>query len=160
MFRSQTAIRHMLNLLETHGFLRSRGLEHGGIVLDITAAGHAALDDPTALDGLVSTRTEPSPAPRKPLERAAKKDEPRRDVDDMLFEKLRAWRLEQARERKVPPYVVFHDSHLRNIAACRPATLAALSELRGIGPRKLDLYGEKVVILVREHLQETETGEG
>jgi ATP-dependent DNA helicase RecQ len=74
------------------------------------------------------------------------------DVDEALFQKLRAWRLEQAREQEVPPFVVFHDSHLRAIAAHHPVTLEALSELKGIGPRKLEQYGAAVIELVRQHL--------
>jgi ATP-dependent DNA helicase RecQ len=75
-------------------------------------------------------------------------------VDDALFEKLRAWRLEQARAQEVPPYIVFHDSHLRAIAARRPLSLEALSAVKGVGPRKLERYGEAVIGLVSEHLTE------
>ena len=75
-------------------------------------------------------------------------------MDEALFQTLRAWRLEQARTQKVPPYVVFHDSHLRAIAAHRPVTLEALSELKGVGPGKLEKYGAAVVELVRKHLEE------
>jgi ATP-dependent DNA helicase RecQ len=76
-------------------------------------------------------------------------------VDETLFQALRAWRLEQARAQKVSPYVVFHDSHLRAIAAQRPITLEALSGLKGIGPRKLAKYGTMVIELVRQHTEET-----
>lgn len=74
-------------------------------------------------------------------------------MDEALFRKLRTWRLEQARAQGVPPYVVFHDSHLRGIAAKRPVTLEALSELKGIGPIKLEKYGAAMIELVREHLE-------
>ena len=50
-------------------------------------------------------------------------------------------------------HTIFHDSHLRAIAAHQPVTLEALSELKGIGPRKLEQYGPAVIELVREHLQ-------
>ena len=49
-FRSSTAIKRMLNLLENGGFLQERRLEHGGAVLELTPAGRAALQDPTMLD--------------------------------------------------------------------------------------------------------------
>jgi len=148
-FRSKTAVERMLDRLESGGFLRARRLEHGGVVLDLTPAGKAALQDPAALDGLVAPTKKPLP-PRK----LPQKGEGGLDADESLFQALRAWRLEQARAQEVPPYVVFHDSHLRAIAAHRPVTLEALSEVKGIGPRKLEKYGPAVIELVRRHLEE------
>jgi ATP-dependent DNA helicase RecQ len=54
-----------------------------------------------------------------------------------------------ARESGVPPYVVFHDSTLREIAAARPATLAELGRLQGIGAAKLERFGEAMLAVVR-----------
>jgi ATP-dependent DNA helicase RecQ len=50
----------------------------------------------------------------------------------------------------VPPYVVLHDSHLRAIAAQRPVTLESLAKLPGIGPKRLEKYGDELVALVRK----------
>jgi ATP-dependent DNA helicase RecQ len=147
-FRSKVGVGRMLDCLESGGFLRARPLGHGGVVLDLTPAGRAALQDPAALDGLLSPAQEPPPPPKS----KSKKDEAGLDVDEALFQALRAWRLEQARAQKVAPYVIFHDSHLRSIAAHRPVTLEDLAELKGIGPRKLERYGSAVLELVREHL--------
>jgi superfamily II DNA helicase RecQ len=58
---------------------------------------------------------------------------------------LRAWRLERARADSVPPYVVFHDSVLRAIADAQPASLGELAQIAGVGPAKLDRYGEDVL---------------
>ncbi|HSS36356.1 MAG TPA: ATP-dependent DNA helicase UvrD2 [Patescibacteria group bacterium] len=69
-------------------------------------------------------------------------------VDGPLFEALRAWRLERARADAVPPYVIFHDSTLTTIAARRPRDLADLAGIPGIGPTKLDRYGEELVSIV------------
>ncbi len=148
-FRSATAVGHLLDRLEGGGFLKARQLDHGGVVLDLTSTGKAALQNPAALDGLLSPVKEPPSPPRK----SAKKDEVGLDVDEALFQALRAWRLEQARDQEVPPYVIFHDSHLRAIAAHRPVTLEALSELKGVGPIKLEKYGAVVIELVRKHLE-------
>ena len=63
-------------------------------------------------------------------------------VDDPLFEALRACRRELAKEAGVPPYVIFHDSALREMAALRPTSLAALGRIAGVGQRKLDAYGQ------------------
>jgi superfamily II DNA helicase RecQ len=152
-FRSQTNIERMLDRLEHGGFLRARQLERiSGVVLDITPQGQAALQNPAALDDLVKPVKKPLP-PRKPSpKKSSKKDAAELDVDEALFQTLRAWRLEQAREQKAPPYVVFHNSHLQAIAAHRPVTLEALSDVKGVGPSKLEKYGAAVIELVREHL--------
>jgi len=147
-FRSATAVGHLLERLESSGFLQARQLDHGGVVLDITSTGKAALQNPAALDGLILAAKE-SPPPRK----SPQEDEAELDVDEALFQALRTWRLEQARAQEAPPYVVFHDSHLRAIAAHRPITLEALSELKGVGPSKLEKYGAAVIELVRRHLK-------
>jgi ATP-dependent DNA helicase RecQ len=65
-----------------------------------------------------------------------------------LFEKLRAWRGATAKEQSLPAYVIFHDATLRQIAASRPATLAALSEINGVGENKLAKYGEAILTLL------------
>jgi len=61
------------------------------------------------------------------------------------FERLRQWRLGEAREQGVPPYVVFGDATLRALAAHRPATREALLEISGIGQAKLEKYGDAVL---------------
>jgi len=71
--------------------------------------------------------------------------------NQVLFEALRAWRKEQAQAQHVPPYVIFHDATLAEIAAARPATLAALGKSGGVGQGKLDRYGEAVLKVVREN---------
>jgi DNA helicase-2/ATP-dependent DNA helicase PcrA len=60
-------------------------------------------------------------------------------------ERLRAWRLERAREDQVPPYVVFHDSVLHAIADAHPESLGELSQIAGVGPTKLERYGDAVL---------------
>ena len=64
------------------------------------------------------------------------------------FEALRGWRLEQARSQGVPPYVVFHDRTLIEIASRQPATLAELGTVAGVGQAKLDRYGDAVLELL------------
>jgi ATP-dependent DNA helicase RecQ len=63
--------------------------------------------------------------------------------DTELFEKLRAWRKDAAEGK--PPYVVFHDATLREIASSRPSTLDELSAINGVGAAKLAKYGEQVL---------------
>jgi ATP-dependent DNA helicase RecQ len=65
-----------------------------------------------------------------------------------LFNRLKAWRLEQAREQNKPPYVIFHDATLRDIALLRPRTTQALSLINGVGEAKLEHYGADVLTIV------------
>jgi DNA helicase-2/ATP-dependent DNA helicase PcrA len=60
-------------------------------------------------------------------------------------ERLRAWRLERSKVDGVPPYVVFHDSVLHQIAELRPSSLGELSQIAGVGPAKLERYGSDVL---------------
>ena len=71
-------------------------------------------------------------------------------VGDPLFDALRALRRDIAREAGVPPYVVFHDSVLREMAMARPADLAALGRIGGVGTRKLDAYGDRFLEVIRQ----------
>ena len=66
-------------------------------------------------------------------------------VGDPVFESLRAWRLGRARDDEVPPYVVFHDSTLAEIAVRRPQTLGELAQIAGVGPTKLERYGDDLL---------------
>jgi ATP-dependent DNA helicase RecQ len=67
------------------------------------------------------------------------------NVDASLLAALKAWRLQQARDQAVPPYVVFHDRTLLEIAARLPADLEALSQVSGVGAAKLERYGQAVL---------------
>ena len=66
-----------------------------------------------------------------------------------LFQALRAWRMQVAREHGVPAYTVFHDSTLEEIARRRPASTEELSEVSGVGAIKLERYGTAVLDLVQ-----------
>jgi ATP-dependent DNA helicase RecQ len=63
------------------------------------------------------------------------------NADDTLFQRLRALRKRLAQKRGVPPYVVFHDTVLRQLAQLRPQSLEALRLVKGIGERKVERYG-------------------
>ena len=66
-----------------------------------------------------------------------------------LFEALRGWRREEASRQGLPPYVIFHDKTLQEIAAAHPTSLAALAGIGGVGASKLERYGEAVLRVVR-----------
>jgi len=69
-------------------------------------------------------------------------------ADRGLFEALRAWRAAEAKAQHVPPYVIFHDRTLAEIAAAKPGSRAALARLNGVGEAKLAHYGEAVLEVV------------
>ena len=68
--------------------------------------------------------------------------------DGPLLERLRRWRLERSKADGVPAYVVFHDSTLAEIADRKPSSRLELLDVPGIGPAKLDRYGDEVLDVV------------
>ena len=92
----------------------------------------------------VITRRTAGPAKRRAA--AADLDEAQGET----FERLRAWRLAEAREQGVPPYVVFGDATLRELAVQLPSSAEGLLAVPGIGQAKLDRYGEAVLALLAE----------
>jgi ATP-dependent DNA helicase RecQ len=69
-------------------------------------------------------------------------------AEEEMWETLRAWRLGEARRQEVPPYVIFHDATLIEVARRRPASLDALGRIPGVGRSKLDRYGTALIALV------------
>lgn len=80
--------------------------------------------------------------PKRPVRAAAGEQESWEGVDRDLFDHLRGLRRTLASERGVPAYVVFGDASLREMARLRPASSEALLEVKGVGDRKLEEYGE------------------
>ena len=70
------------------------------------------------------------------------------DPGDPVLAALKAWRLAQARDQGVPPYVVFHDRTLLELAAQRPSTRGQLAEVAGIGAAKLERYGDALLAVL------------
>ncbi len=70
--------------------------------------------------------------------------------EQALFDKLRWWRVETARKNNVPAYVIFHDATLRDIAKAQPRTIGDLRGVAGVGEKKLETYGEQIVVLIAE----------
>jgi ATP-dependent DNA helicase RecQ len=70
-------------------------------------------------------------------------------IDEELFERLRAWRGDQARSQQVPAYVVLHNSHLEEIARRKPQSVHELGSIKGVGLRRAARYGDEILALVR-----------
>lgn len=89
----------------------------------------------------------PSPAKRRAAARAARvmpeEDVQLADDELRLLGALKALRTSIAREEQVPPYIVFSDRTLAELAVRRPRSMTALSDVRGVGPTKLERYGRK-----------------
>ncbi len=90
----------------------------------------------------------------------------RRSLDDAppevreRFEALRALRADLAREADVPPYLVFHDATLREMAERLPRDAATLATVQGVGASKLERYGERFLARIAELVPDAEDGEG
>jgi ATP-dependent DNA helicase RecQ len=97
------------------------------------------------------------PAPDAGRVRATKKERRRVDarlpehVDSSLFESLREKRLDLARAKGVPAYVICHDRTLAEIAAYKPTSLEALAEIHGMGPARIERYGAPFLETVSSH---------
>ena len=71
-------------------------------------------------------------------------------VGQALFEALRAFRLAEARRQQVPPYVIASDRSLRDIALLQPDSMGTLELAHGIGPAKMERYGERILAIVKQ----------
>ncbi len=138
--------------------LLDRALLHQGdedeyYVVNVTRAGREAWEARAGLDDLElpgQTRGGGAKSSSRASSFAADEDDTLDAAGGALFEKLRSWRSDRAREESVPPYIVFGDKVLREIARQRPANLDELGDISGIGPAKLDKYGEMVLALLAE----------
>ncbi|MET9518375.1 DNA helicase RecQ [Streptomyces sp. NPDC002994] len=142
---SETEWRGVVRQLLAQGLLAVEG-EFGTLVMTEESAAVLSREREVRL------RKEAKPVPgaraaakgeRKVKAAAAKADLPAEAVP--VFEALRAWRAEQAREQGVPAYVIFHDATLREIATVRPGSVAELGGIAGLGEKKLATYGEGVL---------------
>lgn len=75
-----------------------------------------------------------------------------------IFEELRSWRKEKAAEEQVPPFIIFSDATLREIAAALPTTMEDLLEIKGIGEAKAYKYGPSVLPLIAQLTDNSDFG--
>ncbi len=75
--------------------------------------------------------------------------------DQPLFDALRTWRLDKAREQGVPAYVILHDKTLRQLASLRPADETALADISGLGAAKREHYGAELLELIAEWAEDS-----
>jgi ATP-dependent DNA helicase RecQ len=168
--KTEAVLRHRHDQLPTFGIGADRPPQYWrGLIrqliairaLDVDTAGHG---------GLFLIQEEARPILRGQERLMLRQDRPRRSRDaerpdrhrgvvvpassgepeaQSLFEALRAWRAAEARSQSVPPYVIFHDAVLREVAAVRPMTLDELGQIKGVGASKLQRYGVEVLGVVQ-----------
>ena len=139
-------VRGYIEQLVAHGFLRQT--DDAFPVVMLTERGVELMKDPASHPDLMLARQR-RPSKERVQKRSRIESESWEDVDRDLFERLRGVRLQIARARGVPPYVIFHDTTLREMARLRPRTLDDLHGIRGIGARKAEDLGETFLAAIR-----------
>ena len=130
-----STIKPLARALQARGSLIAN--EHGGLKLSGDAR--------AIMKGEKKVEIALVPAGRKRRERGTANP-----VGDPLFDALRAKRRELAEHAGVPPYVIFHDSTLRDMALLKPQHRSDMALVSGVGARKLDAYGDAFIDVVRQ----------
>ena len=147
--RSKLSMTGLVKDLIDSAYLQLEGTEYP--TLDVTRKGREILQ---GISAVVSKQAEEQPQPdsqrpKPPSERLASVVAPRvAPADPQLFERLRQLRTELAEEEGVSAFLIFHDKTLKAIAGHKPVTPAALLEIPGIGPLKIERYGRRVLEVV------------
>lgn len=128
--------------LAAAGLIHVDMAEHGA--LQLTESAREVLKGQRSIQMRRPLRKKPSSArvsaaPASPLSAA----------DETLFQLLRKWRADTAREQSVPAYVILHDKTLRELAEVRPVSHGLLSTITGMGSAKIEHYGEELLDLIR-----------
>jgi ATP-dependent DNA helicase RecQ len=146
---SRNEVRDWIWQLVAQGFLAQNGDEYP--VLQLTGDARPLLRGDVVVRlrqpiATVKKVRRPHPAFGTPLPPGEGPGE--REYDRALFDALRAWRRSEAEERGVPPYVIFSDRTLRELARAKPETLTELREIYGVGDAKLEAFGLVLLELV------------
>jgi ATP-dependent DNA helicase RecQ len=139
----RNAWRSIVRQLVAHGLITVDVAGHGG--LSISPEGRQFLREKPPLSLRVLKKARPE---RKSAQRPAAQGPA---ADRVLFDKLRARRLELAKTQNVPPYVIFHDKTLVEMAARRPRSVTELAAIPGVGEVKRARYGEAFLAVINEH---------
>jgi len=150
-------VRGWLDQLLAHGLLARSDDEYPTVVL--TEQGRAVLrgeGEAPALSSAGAVRATAADADEPVAAGAEARTAPDRSAGDpgaydrVLFEALRGLRRTIAEERGVPPYIVFSDASLRDMARLRPRSREALLEVKGVGEWKCETFGERFLALIRQ----------
>ena len=146
----RNGLRSIAEMLVERGLLAK---EEGSLgVMRVTPEGRAWLRGGQSLEIEVRADDSSPQGTRRGDESAGRRKESGAAVyDQALFEKLRALRRRLAEEQEVPAFVVFGDAALRGLAAAKPTTPDAMLQVSGVGPAKLQKYGEPFLAAIREY---------
>ena len=146
IMHEQTAVRvrQLIDVLLERGLLTADPERYNALFL--TQTGNALMRGRGELRIKLPREKKPEPAARRTEELAA-------DVDEKLFEKLRALRTKVAQRAGVPPYVVFSNATLADMAARQPKSEYELLGVRGVGEAKARRYGAEFVDCIRAYLE-------
>jgi ATP-dependent DNA helicase RecQ len=156
----------MLHRLMEAGLARQR--DPDGVkfrpVVEMTAAGIAVMKGeqppPASLIDLIPSRKVDAPALRREKYPAAEEIDVQIDPQTLeRFERLRQMRMELSRDRQLPPYCICHDSTLKLIARFVPDSLAGLEQIKGMGPYKVKMYGERILAALKNNFNHGGHGE-
>lgn len=122
-------------------------MAQGHLDVDVEAYGALKLTDKCRplLRGEMQIDLRKLSKPEKNKEKTASRTPALRPCDEPLFEALRALRLQLAKKQGVPPYVIFHDATLQQMARMRPASAEQMGTISGVGAQKLKRYGSRFV---------------
>jgi len=144
-------VRAWIDQLMAHGLLARTDDEYPTVTL--TGQGGAVLRGETVAPALITARAVRATAAHASEaaggERAGGATVEGTMYDRLLFDELRALRRRVAEERGVPPYLIFSDASLRDMARLRPLTLEQFREVKGVGDWKLETFGERFLSVVR-----------
>lgn len=130
--------------LVARNFLKVDTTGHGG--LSITQEGAAFLRSGESLQLRKIASKRKTPAPEKARAQSTVQEH---DMD--LFNALKAERLRLAKVQGIPPYIIFHDKTLREMAEQKPSTLTALRGISGVGEQKTHHYGEQFLAVIQQY---------
>ena len=164
---SDADVKEIAGLLQAEGLLHKNSREYA--TLGVTEAGRKFLKDrarltlarpkPVEDPPRASRRTAFSPDPAQTWRRRSATDEADTAYDPALFDKLRALRRKLAAARNVPPYVIFGDRTLRQMAYYVPQTSESLAQISGVGAVKLEQLGEEFLAEIMAYAREHEIEE-
>jgi ATP-dependent DNA helicase RecQ len=140
--KSAQVWRSAIRQLVVHGCLRADPTRFGALVF--TDSSRSVL----RAEQTLPLREDPA-APRKSKNKRQSASEEIPIIDITLWDALRDCRMRLATEHGVPPYVIFHDSTLRQMLTDRPTNPDALLEISGVGQAKLTRYGDEFLEVIR-----------
>ena len=163
--KSEQINRFHLDTLSTYGIMHEQTAVRVRQLIDVLLERGLLTADPERYNALFLTQTGNAlmrgrgelriklPREKKPETAARRTEELAADVDEKLFEKLRALRTKVAQRAGVPPYVVFSNATLADMAARQPKSEYELLGVRGVGEAKARRYGAEFVDCIREYLE-------